>query len=191
MNRKRAELKLLNLDRVSFLALMDEAKAEYDLDPLLRQAAADEWQANRGARMLEGQNERCAARQLQDASFGCWGMGDEFWPVSEEKLTAFMVEHAPAGGMSQPASAHRAWLMDNLVTSIEDGQAATRHLSASGTVRNTCALKHPGMCIGKMGEFGLELHANVVVQGLHAIRLVWHRDKNITSVSCCFVVFQA
>ena len=94
LNERRCQLKGEGLDKVTFKQRMHEYANQFDQDILTQQAARDRWSADRLHAIAEVGE---APAQRASTGAGPWKLGDDFWPVGEERLRNFVEEHSSRG----------------------------------------------------------------------------------------------
>lgn len=171
LNEQRERLQKLGLGRDAFNAEVSRLAVPYDADPSLRQAALDTWRARHIARRAAAAMTppAMAAPQQLPQGFGPWGLGDSYWPLSEERLRHFLLTNTQAGGIRQAALAHRHWQDQGCMVTCVAASSASK-LGEDAPLAAACAHKHPGKCVGHLQAHELLKEADLIASGLHSIR---------------------
>ena len=105
LNAERQRLAAEGLPRAEFKDRISEAAAQYDAGPAIREAAKNQWRLAR----LSGDSVGPPPGNIEGV--GPWGLGDSFWPLSEQKLRNWMrdLPESKEGGVRPIADVFRQW----------------------------------------------------------------------------------
>ena len=122
------------------------------MDPNVRQAALDNWNADKVRRAGVNVNEFLPTvspnASLGSTGVGCWGMGHSFWPFAESLVKDYVDENFSHGGIRKLATDRKEWQEEHLVATPSQDGLALREIAPDPTHR-TCFQRHPGLCVHK------------------------------------------
>ena len=162
LNTERRRLSAQKLAKVDFRAQMADITASYDADHGLQQLARDAWMDHR-LRMVADSSVPPRPRVVS-SGVGPWGLGDSFWPVSEDVVRSCLHQHTKCGSIRDLACKHKEWQAEHLV--VGDNPDLQGLLPSDAT--RTCNEKHLGLC--RTRDASVYDDALKIAKQLHHIR---------------------